>query len=105
VDNAIKFSYSGAVITISTAARQKKVFVSVKDRGEGIPRASLNKIWDRFYKTDSSRGKDKRGNGIGLSIVKEIITAHNETIDVISTEKIGSEFTFSLPQADAEVQR
>lgn len=105
VDNAIKFSYPGSVITITTAARQKKVFVSVKDRGEGIPRASLKKIWDRFYKEDSSRGKDKRGNGIGLSIVKEIITAHNETIDVISTEKVGTEFTFSLPQSETENQK
>jgi len=104
-DNAIKFSYPGSVITITSAARLKKVFVSVKDRGEGIPRSSLKKIWDRFYKEDSSRGKDKRGNGIGLSIVKEIITAHNETIDVISTEKVGTEFTFTLSQADTEAKR
>ena len=102
IDNAIKFSFPGSVITVSTAARQKKIYVSVKDRGEGIPRSSLKKIWERFYKTDASRGKDKHGTGLGLSIVKEIITAHNETIDVISTEKVGTEFTFSLPQADAD---
>lgn len=100
IDNAIKFSYQNSVITISTAARQKKIYVSVKDHGEGIPRSSLKKVWDRFYKTDTSRGKDKQGTGLGLSIVKEIITAHNETIDVISTEKVGTEFTFSLPQAE-----
>jgi len=105
IDNAIKFSYPGSSITISTAARQKKIYVSIRDHGEGIPRSSLKKVWDRFYKTDTSRGKDKQGTGLGLSIVKEIITAHNETIDVISTEKVGTEFTFSLPQAEEKGER
>ena len=72
------------------------MFVSVKDNGIGIPRSSLNKIWERFYKTDASRGKDKKGTGLGLSIVKELIQAHNENINVISTEGVGTEFIFSL---------
>lgn len=97
IDNAVKFSYPDTVITVSTAVRMKKVYVSVKDRGEGIPRESLKKIWDRFYKTDSSRGRDKKGTGLGLPIVKEIITAHGENIDVVSTENVGTEFTFTLP--------
>lgn len=101
IDNAIKFSEPDATIFIRTTARQKKVFVSVKDTGCGIPKASLTKIWDRFYKTDTSRGKDKKGTGLGLSIVKEIIQAHGENIDVISTEKVGTEFIFSLPAAKA----
>lgn len=100
IDNAIKFSYPGTSITISTSVRQKKVYVSILDRGEGIPRKSLKKIWERFYKEDSSRGKDKKGTGLGLSIVKEIITAHGENIDVVSTEKVGTEFTFTLPVAE-----
>ena len=50
-----------------------KIFVSVKDTGEGIAKDSLNKIWERFYKSDPSRGKDKKGTGLGLAIVKEII--------------------------------
>jgi signal transduction histidine kinase len=68
----------------------------VKDFGMGIPSDSIDKIWQRFYKTDLSRGRDKTGSGIGLAIVKEIIMAHNETIDVISTEGVGTEFVFSL---------
>ena len=100
IDNAIKFSPQGSVIYISTAARQRKIFVSVRDTGCGIPKESIKKIWDRFYKTDSSRGRDRSGTGLGLSIVKEIIQAHGENIDVVSTEKVGSEFTFSLPQAE-----
>lgn len=97
IDNAVKFSNSNSSIAIKTYVLQKKVFVSVKDSGIGIPRGSIRKIWDRFYKTDTSRGRDKTGTGLGLSIVKEIIQLHNETIDVISTEGVGSEFIFSLP--------
>lgn len=101
IDNAIKFSHTESVITISTDIRNGKVFVSVKDNGIGIPRESLSKIWDRFYKTDLSRGKDKRGTGLGLSIVREIIHAHNENINVISTEGVGTEFIFSLPVSES----
>lgn len=98
IDNAIKFSRDKSVIYIQTSTRNEKVYVSVKDTGVGIPRDSVNKIWERFYKTDSSRGRDKKGTGLGLSIVKEIITAHGENIDVVSTEGIGTEFIFSLPK-------
>ena len=74
-----------------------KIFVSVKDTGEGIAKDSLNKIWERFYKSDPSRGKDKKGTGLGLAIVKEIIQAHGENINVVSTQGVGTEFTFTLP--------
>lgn len=97
IDNAIKFSPPDSSINIETYSHHEKVFISVKDHGIGIPRESLKKIWDRFYKTDPSRGKDKKGTGLGLSITKEIILAHNENIDVISTEGVGTEFIFSLP--------
>ena len=96
LDNAIKFSPNDSEIKIETSEKNGKVFVSVKDRGFGIPKQSLAKIWDRFYKTDLSRGKDKKGTGLGLAIVKEIIQAHNENVNVVSTEGVGTEFTFSL---------
>lgn len=99
LDNAIKFSPDESTITIETTERSGKVFISVKDRGIGIPKKSLHKIWERFYKTDLSRGKDKKGTGLGLAIVKEIIQAHNENINVVSTEGVGTEFTFTLPKA------
>ena len=99
IDKAIKFSNDNSSIEVETTVRHEKVFVSVKDHGVGIPKESQKKIWERFYKTDSSRGKDKRGTGLGLAIVKEIIQAHNEHINVISTEGVGTEFTFSLPKA------
>ena len=99
IDNAIKFSHNDSTITIETTEKNGKVFVSVKDTGIGIPKDSLNKIWERFYKTDLSRGKDKKGTGLGLAIVKEIIQAHGENINVISTEGVGTEFIFTLPLA------
>ena len=102
IDNAIKFSDNDSSIAIRTLIRQRKVFISVKDSGIGIPKGSIKKIWERFYKSDISRGKDKTGTGLGLSIVREIIQAHNETIDVVSTEGVGSEFTFSLPLAEED---
>ena len=81
--------------------KHDKIFVSVKDEGCGIPKESLNRVWVRFYKADRSRGKDKQGTGLGLAITKEIIKAHNENINVVSTEGVGSEFTFSLSKATA----
>ena len=96
LDNAIKFSDYDSIITIETTDRAGKVFTSVKDYGIGIPRNALGKIWERFYKTDLSRGKDKKGTGLGLAIVKEAIQAHGENINVISTEGVGTEFVFSL---------
>lgn len=98
LDNAIKFSETDSTITIETTERGDKVYTSVKDYGIGIPRNALNKIWERFYKTDISRGKDKKGTGLGLAIVKEAIQAHGENINVVSTEGVGTEFIFSLPK-------
>ena len=100
LDNAIKFSSSGKEILITVTTRKKSVFVSVKDFGIGISKENLARIWDRFYKTDTSRGKDKKGIGLGLSIVKEILYAHGQDINVISTEGAGTEFIFTLERVD-----
>ncbi len=99
IDNAIKFSNASSTIKVETTEKNDKVFVSVKDSGIGIPKDSLKLIWDRFYKTDISRGKDKKGTGLGLSITKEIINAHHENINVISTEGVGTEFIFTLQKS------
>ena len=99
LDNAIKFSEDNSSIILETTEENEKIFVSVKDFGKGIPKRSLSRIWDRFYKIDSSRGKDKNGTGLGLCIVKEIINNHGENIDVISTEGVGTEFIFTLSKA------
>ena len=100
VDNAIKFSHKNSCIKIETIEKSNKLLVSVKDNGIGIPKDSVRLIWNRFYKTDLSRGKDRKGTGLGLSITKEIIQAHNENINVVSTEGVGTEFIFTLEKVD-----
>lgn len=102
IDNAIKFSHNNSTITIETREKKSKLCVSVKDTGIGIPKESLKLIFDRFYKTDLSRGKDKKGTGLGLAITKEIIHSHGENINVISTEGVGTEFIFTIPLAEDE---
>lgn len=104
IDNAVKFSHSSSTIKVETSIRNEKVFVSVRDSGIGIPKESIKKIWERFYKTDLSRGKDKCGTGLGLAIVKEIIQAHNQNINVISTEGVGTEFIFTLSLSVKEAE-
>ncbi len=105
IDNAIKFSHHDSRIIISSEDQGEKVFISVKDFGLGIPKDSLKKVWDRFYKIDTSRGKDKKGTGLGLSITKEIINAHGQNINLISTEGVGSEFIFTLAKGKAPSPR
>ncbi len=97
VDNAIKFTDAGGHVSVHVMEKNDKLVISVKDEGVGISPEAQKKIFDRFYKTDPSRGKDKTGSGIGLAITKEVIKAHGEHITVTSTEGKGSEFTFSLP--------
>lgn len=99
IDNAIKFSDPNSNITVEVTEKIGKAYISVKDYGIGIPSKEQKKIWERFYKSDLSRGKDKKGTGLGLAIVKEIIQAHDEHINVISAEGVGTEFIFSLTRA------
>lgn len=98
VDNAIKFTPEGRQIRVQVTEKDNKIFTSVKDEGVGIPKDAQKKVFERFYKTDPSRGKDKTGTGLGLAITKEIIKAHGEQITLTSEEGKGSEFIFSLPK-------
>ncbi len=100
IDNAIKFIENEKCIYISTNVKSNKVFVSIKDEGPGISLEDQKRIFDRFYKADYSRGKDKKGGGLGLSIVKEFILSQGETIELKSELNKGSEFIFSLTKAD-----
>ena len=99
IDNAIKFSKENSYIYITVKEKGEKAQISIKDTGCGIAKEDIDKIWDRFYKSDSSRGRDKKGSGLGLSITKEVIQAHGENIDVVSTVGVGTEFIFTLEPA------
>ena len=99
IDNAIKFSKENSYIYITVKEKGEKAQISIKDTGCGIAKEDIDKIWDRFYKSDSSRGRDKKGSGLGLSITKEVSQAHGENIDVVSTVGVGTEFIFTLELA------
>ena len=99
IDNAIKFTPSGKKIYVTINEKDEKLYVYVRDEGVGMDDSTQKKIWTRFYKGDASRGKDKQGTGLGLAITKEIIKAHNETIEVTSKEGQGSQFMFTLTKS------
>lgn len=95
-DNAVKFSREGGAYRINLREMNKKVYISVYNEGQGIPADDLPHIFDRFYKSDKSRGLDKSGVGLGMYIAKTIIDAHGETISVSSKQGEYCEFTFTL---------
>lgn len=96
IDNAIKFSHQEGKIIINTYSKNQKVYFSIANFGEIITLDGLPQVFNRFTKLDESRGKEKTGSGLGLSIVKEILKGHDEDIYVESSEKTGVIFTFSL---------
>lgn len=101
LSNAAKFSPENGIIEVETTfTEKKKILVSVKDEGPGINQDDQKYIFDRFFKSDTTRNKDKVGSGIGLAIAKEFILAHGENITVKSEEGKGATFVFSLKLAE-----
>lgn len=98
IHNAVKFTPEGGDIRIETLIIDKKAYVEIKNSGRGIERDKLKFIFDRFYKTDDSRSGDKTGVGLGLFIVKNLISQHDEKIWVESEIDKYTKFTFSLPR-------
>ncbi len=101
-DNAVKFSNPAGTYRISITAKDKKTYVSVYNEGQGIPSDELPYVFDRFYKSDKSRGLDKTGVGLGLYITKTIMDAHNEEIWVKSVFGEYCEFVFTLQSVVAK---
>lgn len=98
--NAVKFSHERGILRIRIVTlKDKKIRISVYNNGEGIPYEDQPMIFERFYKSDKSRGLDKTGVGLGLFISKTIITAHGEKIWVSSVPKENCEFSFTLARA------
>lgn len=96
IDNAIKFTENYKNIYISTKIKSNKALITVKDEGVGIPIDMQKKVFERFFKSDFSRGKDKMGSGLGLYIVKNFILSQGENITLKSQEGQGCEFLFTL---------
>ena len=97
LDNAFKFVDEYGIIRIETKLKNNKMFVSIGNSGDSIKEEEQKEIWNRFYKGDTSRGKHKKGLGLGLVIVKEIIKLHGETIELSSKEGELVTFFFTLP--------
>jgi len=96
LDNAIKYSASGAHVEISAEPSPDEVVITIRDTGTGIPAEEIPRIWERLYRGDKSRSQ--RGLGLGLSLVRAIIKAHHGRIEVQSTVGKGSSFVIHLPK-------
>ena len=95
--NSIKYGNINGATTVSIESYlHNKVLVKVGDNGEGIQKEHLPRLFERFYRVDQSRSREQGGSGLGLSIVKHIIEAHDETILVKSEHGVGSEFSFTM---------
>jgi signal transduction histidine kinase len=97
ISNAIKYSPKGAWARVGIAQRNGHLSVQVRDNGLGIPKESLPRLFEKFYRVRCDDRKDIIGTGLGLSLVKQIIDVHQGTINVDSEHGNGSTFTFTLP--------
>lgn len=99
--NSIKYGREKGTTEISIENLiRNKVIVRVTDNGEGIEKENIPRLFERFYRVDKSRTRKEGGSGLGLSIVKHIIEAHNEKIYVESEHGVGSEFSFTLEKVE-----
>jgi two-component system phosphate regulon sensor histidine kinase PhoR len=101
VVNSIKYGKEQGTTEVAIEPiNSQKILVRIKDNGEGIENQHLPRLFERFYRVDKSGSRDAGGSGLGLSIVKHIIEAHEEKIYVESELGVGSEFSFTLKQAE-----
>ncbi len=97
LDNALKYTPAGSRIDVEARLRDREIVVTVRDNGPGIPAADLPHIFERFYRVEKGRSREKGGTGLGLSIVKHIVQLHGGRAWAESTPGQGSAFHFSLP--------
>jgi len=100
VVNSIKYGKKGGTTEVSIENLIKnKVIIRVSDNGEGIEKSNIPRLFERFFRVDKSGSRKEGGSGLGLSIVKHILEAHNEKIYVESVYGVGSEFSFTLEKS------
>ncbi|MBK5461093.1 HAMP domain-containing histidine kinase [Peribacillus sp. TH16] len=97
VDNAMKFTDEGGVISISCVKNSSSIILSVEDNGKGIPQEEIPKIFNRFYQIEQSRSANE-GSGLGLSIAKWIVNTHQGTIKVTSEPNTSTRFEITFPR-------
>jgi len=98
ISNAINYTPDGGEVDVSFDIGKKNVTTFVKDTGEGIPASHIPRLFERFYRVEKSRSREKGGTGLGLAIVKHILDGHNSKAEVESTVGKGSTFSFKLPK-------
>ena len=98
LDNAIKVTPPGGKVVIGTSVRNGTALLEVRDTGAGIPASAIPRVFERFFRADASRSRDDGGAGLGLSIVKSIITAHGGSISVANLQEKGACFQIQLPR-------
>ncbi len=96
LENAIKYGKDNGTVKISFFDMHDHILCEVTDDGPGIAEESLPRLFERFYRTDKARSRDRGGSGLGLAIVKHIIEAHGQTINVRSKFNVGTTFAFTL---------
>jgi signal transduction histidine kinase len=96
LENAIKFSSQGSKVEVRVRQEKERVYISIQDHGEGIPKEALTKIFERFYRVDKSRSRKTGGRGLGLAITRTIVEMHQGIIRVNSQLHKGSTFTIIL---------
>ena len=99
IENSIKYGNEGGHTKVRIFEMGENLLIEIADDGDGIPSEHLPRLFERFYRVDKSRSRNAGGTGLGLSIVKHIIEAHRQTINVRSTQKIGTTFSFTLKKA------
>lgn len=99
IDNAIKYNRPGGSVVVSVKDMGRSVEIKVADTGMGIPPEDLPRIFERFYRVDKARSREKGGTGLGLSIVKHIVQAHGGEVLAASVLGKGSTFSFTIPKA------
>lgn len=98
VENAIKYNHSGGRVTVTAYQKEKHIYLSIEDTGNGIPEELRQRVFEPFFRVDKSRSRELGGVGLGLALVHEIVSAHDGTITVRSNPSGGTIFDVSFTQ-------
>ena len=102
IENSIKYGNEGGFVNVFLQKTQENCLITIEDNGLGIPSKHVERIFERFYRVEKSRSKERGGTGLGLAIVKQILDAHKATIQVESKANKGTTFIFELPLGESD---